>query len=193
MWENSLTKLSTTINTSAEEFIDNAGNIHIKAKNFYFEDEAIVKTDYSGPGGAGNITSEASEEFILSGESAIKGNPISIDAHAFRYFENSGGPGNTTISAKNITLAKGICISTGTGGSGNGATVRFNASESIIVRGHISTGITLGIKIAAAGKDALAGNTGDLEITARDVSISEGTNINLCFFPTDKVLPHKYP
>ncbi|MEH2027104.1 beta strand repeat-containing protein [Nostoc sp.] len=140
----------------------NGGNISIQAKdtvslaNSSNISSAISKT---GVGNAGNIDIFA-KSFSVSGESTVFNSNIG----------GKGNAGNISINTKEDTSFTGASfLSASTSGEGNGGNIKIQAGGAVIFSGRSERLIS---GIASGVLETGVGNSGDIEIVARSLELS---------------------
>ena len=140
-----------------------AGNIEINTPELILQD-ALISADVRGNGEGGTINISASDSIELSNFSLIQAD----------VFEGStGNGGNLNIETGQLTLSDGSQISASTLGNGNAGNVKISADNSIALSGvnEISRG---GIFANALIEN---GNGGNIVLTTRELTISDGATI----------------
>ncbi|MGL4882177.1 MAG: hypothetical protein ACRC8K_14095 [Waterburya sp.] len=82
-----------------------------------------------------------------------------------------------TISTTNLTLTNGGQINAGTFGEGDGGDITINASKSMTIDGTTPDGQFSSVIFNSVGTGAV-GNSGSIEVTTPNLSISNGASIN---------------
>jgi filamentous hemagglutinin family protein len=162
----------------------NAGSIAISSKALNISDAGIVTSSTSGDGRGGNIAVTGDRLNLTQGGKIVAktyaagdGGEISVTAHdaltisgessglyAVSDAESKGHAGNTTVSAKTLTIENKGVISGEAGGDGNGGDVTLTADDLKIDGGALVTTTTEG-----------AGHGGDISIIVQNTaSISGG-------------------
>jgi filamentous hemagglutinin family protein len=121
---------------------------------------AGVDSSTFGPGRGGDININATGDIKLS-------------AGGFLFSEETTGtgtPGNVTVQANNITASDGA-ISTDTFGPGRGGTISISATNSMSLSEAFS------ITSSSLGREIGTGNAGDIIVSARVLSLSDGSQM----------------
>ena len=198
-------QLSRIINTSAEGTTGNAGNINIQAGDIFVDNRASVPdgneippaldTSSNGQGRAGNVSLSATKEITLIGDDAngqdkvistfdsqglAGGGDISLfaagsillsNAYLLAGSEKANG-GNISLLGNNISITNNSSLITGTGGGDAGNITIKSPGDVFIKRSLVLTNV---------GSD-LKANAGDINISGRSVSITEGAEITARLF-----------
>jgi filamentous hemagglutinin family protein len=164
----------------------NAGGVEINTKNLSITNGGQIVADTFGEGNAGTIKINANDTIAVSGDG--NGSFIGItsvvepeekqkdsNGHEIEITRNRDA-GKIEISTKNLFLTNVAQVTTSNFGTGNAGTLRINAKENISVDGNnnkeaIYSGIT---SIISGGK---IGKAGDLEITTKNLSLTNGGQI----------------
>ena len=180
----------------AENATGQAGNIEINTPELILQD-AFISSDVFGDGEGGNININAQERVsvVSNGEFSSfisaniigdgEGGTINISAsdsielsnlsliQADVFEGSTGNGGNLNIETGRLTLSDGSQISASTLGNGNAGNVNISADNSIAISGvgEFSRG---GIFTNALIED---GNGGNIDITTRELTISDGAVI----------------
>ena len=169
---------ATTIGTGA------GGNIQIETNRLSVADGARVSTTtglftrdgiINVGGKGGTVEVRASESVELSG---VSGNFRSqVTASTFGSFE----AGEVKISTGSLTVRDGAEISVATLGSGQGGSLRIEASETVLVTGQSQDGRFSSGLFAASGDPSLetqpTGAAGNLRIIAGDLIVRDGARV----------------
>ncbi|UJB73360.1 hypothetical protein HRE53_32930 (plasmid) [Acaryochloris sp. 'Moss Beach'] len=158
----------------------NAGNVDIKAREFFITNGGVVSTSTLASGDSGNI-SISSENIVIDGQinsPLISDQPIiaitgitasGIPSTAlFQAFFNtppfpSGDSGNISIISDNIVISNNANVGAENGGSGNAGSIFFRAKNLLLSRNGV---------VSARTNE---GNGGNIDISATSVILNEGT------------------
>ncbi len=147
----------------------NAGSLLIEARNISFTDGAYIHAETEGQGDAGKVTLRASETVSFEGEYRDPKVPV-INMMTQSIDEGAGKGGSLLIEARDISFTDGASVSATTLGSADSGGVTLKASDRILFeRGKIEMGVG-----GSFGGDAVS-----LQIEARDISFTDGANINV--------------
>ncbi|RUT00817.1 hypothetical protein DSM106972_072260 [Dulcicalothrix desertica PCC 7102] len=178
--------------------IGNAGNVSIQAGSLIFKDGAKIITSLQpkddnrsgGIGNAGNVNINVNGAIVFAG---IKdASSIGIDGSSgvdnFVGLGATGNAGNITIKADSFSLLDGAQMNASTGGEGNAGDISLTARKSdisnnssflntTIGRGNagsifiqLSEDISLDSSNIVSGVIGGVGDSGDIDITARNVT-----------------------
>jgi filamentous hemagglutinin family protein len=147
----------------------NSGGIQITTKNLSLINGGIINASTFGEGDAGSIIITA-DNISVSGETK-NGNSSAI----FSGVNSTGqrNAGDIQITTKDLSLINGGRISATTFGTGNAGRVVINATGDISIVGENRSGAIF----SQVGKDA-QGNSGGIQISTKDLSLSDGGQIN---------------
>ena len=140
-----------------------AGNIEINTPELILQD-AFISADIIGDGEGGTIDISASDSIELSGLSFIQADVIT---------GSTGNGGSLNIETGQLSISGGSQISASTLGNGNAGNVTIIADESVNLSGagESSRG---GIFANALIEN---GNGGNIDLTTRELTISDGAVI----------------
>jgi filamentous hemagglutinin family protein len=184
--------ISTTNLTANNARIDtktftlgNAGNLTIDARSLILTNGASLDTSTFGSGNAGNLTIDASEAITISGENTeIRAN---VGETATGQIEG----GDLTVNTQKLVVEDGALISTSTFGAGNAGNLSISATESVNLTGEDNNGVIdeNGQLIGVSPGGLLAqvepngiGNGGNLTINTSQLSISDGSKVQVATF-----------
>ncbi|HBK63282.1 MAG TPA: hypothetical protein DD000_07075, partial [Cyanobacteria bacterium UBA11166] len=173
---NNDSKISSGLFTQTQG-IGNAGDLTIITGKFLVQDGARVSARTLASGNGGNLIVNASQSLQVIGISSDGKVPSSLSS------SNEGGgigeAGELTITTPQLLVKDGAQVSAGTNGSGNGANLIVNASESVQLIGTSSDGkISSGLFTSTIG----TGNAGDLTITTPQLQIQNGAQVSASTF-----------
>lgn len=140
-----------------------------------------------GEGNGGNLTIDAATVNVIG----INNSPFNPSPSILGTFTlGPGNAGNTTINTRQLTVLEGGQVNTGTLASGNAGRLLINASEAVVVKGRASNGLPAQIAsntlvLNEATRNAFflplqpTGNTGEVTIKARHITLSDGGRIGV--------------
>ncbi|MGR3277015.1 two-partner secretion domain-containing protein [Acaryochloris marina NIES-2412] len=140
-----------------------------------------------GEGNGGNLTIDAATVNVIG----INNSPFNPSPSILGTFTlGPGNAGNTTINTRQLTVLEGGQVNTGTLASGNAGRLLINASDSVLVKGRASNGLPAQIAsntlvLNEATRNAFflppqpTGNTGEVTIKARHITLSDGGRIGV--------------
>jgi len=156
-----------------KDAIGNGGDVTITARTLSLTNGAVISASTAGQGNAGNVTLNASDSISFDG---ADGNRSASGALSSVEKDATGNGGDVTITARTLSLTNGAQVGAGTFGNGNAGNVTLNASDSISFDGVGGDGFPSGA-FSSVQKDAI-GNGGDITITARTLSLTNGAVIS---------------
>ena len=162
--ENELNFFSAIANRIFPNGTADAGDINIETGSLSLGDRAIIRTNVSGQGNAGNITINASDSISLESQ----GNTSAIESSVAD--TGVGNAGNMNLNTGSFTLTNGAAIFAVTSGQGNAGDVNINASNTVAFEGEL-TGIFTFVDETGVG------NVGNVNITTNNLSLTNGGNI----------------
>ena len=152
-----------------------AGSIVLEAQNIHFGGRAFINSTTDGPGMSGHVSIKAHETFSMHGEE--KSNSVSlIIAGTWLKRSDGGQGGDVIISAKNLDFKNNVMINTSTSGEGDGGKIEINITETASFDNNAS------IQVVTSSKRELAGNGGNLHLTAKNLILKNGSIINSTSF-----------
>jgi filamentous hemagglutinin family protein len=138
------------------------GNISISTGSLSIADEGFIKTSTFGKGDAGNVTISASQGIQMT-----KGGFISSGVEEFA----TGNAGGIDLLTKNLSLTNGSYINASTFGEGDAGNTKINASDTISIDGNQNDSFN---GIASLVGEAAQGKAGGIDITAKNLSVTNG-------------------
>ncbi|MCP4346851.1 MAG: filamentous hemagglutinin N-terminal domain-containing protein [Desulfobacterales bacterium] len=180
------------LNVSSEyqgEDAGDAGTVLIEAGNILFEDGAFINADTSGTGKGGSVTLKARDSVEFAGGEGsfdfvqtIWNSRISV---AGTYEKQGGGDAGTLeIEADNILFTRGAYINSETLGTGKGGDVELKADDSVSFTGEDRAGSGSRIEASTKYSGPGAGDAGNVEIEAENISLADGAYINSSSYGT---------
>ena len=169
--------------------VGNAGNIEINARNIFSVNGGAITSSSNGLGNAGNITLTAAENISLKGIflsqiGGVQNSVLVLQASDTEIAEQTGVPGTTNLTAKNLTVANGAQITSFNSGVGDSGNININAVDSINVNGEAEliradgTAIPLSSKISTSVFGAGNGNVGDVSVFTNNLFLNNGGAIS---------------
>ncbi|MDZ7960296.1 MAG: filamentous hemagglutinin N-terminal domain-containing protein [Aulosira sp. DedQUE10] len=184
----------TSITTQSNpETTGNAGNLNLETGKLTLQGGAQIRSGTLGAGAGGNLIVKASQ-IELIGRSTSGTNPSGF----FTRSDSTGKAGDLTINTSGLRVLGGANISSETRGSGNGGSLKVNATDVIQVTGRFNNGrpsrltastqglgkagnltistpqFLLSDSAQATVSSSQAGEAGNLEITANSVRLDNG-------------------
>ncbi|MBD2181937.1 beta strand repeat-containing protein [Aerosakkonema funiforme] len=155
------------------------GNLTVKTRRLSVRDGANLNNISAGEGNAGDLTVVASESVELIG---VRPNeplfPTILSAQAY----STGNGGNLTVETRRLIIRDGALVSTNTFNAGRAGNLTVRASESIELIGTNpdpkgSGGIGAGVNLDPFTGEPATGNSGNLTIETRRLTIQGGGQI----------------
>ena len=177
--EISRSKLASTVASGAQ---GNAGGILIQTGSFSLTNYSLIDSSTSGQGDAGAVIVEADGAVSLANDSVIFNNvePGGIGAGGF-----------IDITAESLSLSNGAQMQTlvredddvSGAGQGNAGRVEINVRDTVTISGLGSPrfgnqGVPLPSAIFSTVNTGASGNAGNIEISARSISLSDRGQVN---------------
>ena len=147
------------------------GNLTVETDKLLIRDGAVISASTLGQGDGGDLNVTASDSIELKGTSKLRGIPkeFQIPSSLLTQTENTGAAGNLTIETDKLLVRDGAVISASTLGQGDGGNLDIIAFDSIELD-------------RANGLYTLTKNTGsagNLTIATEQLSVQNGTQINV--------------
>jgi filamentous hemagglutinin family protein len=167
--------------------VGNGGDISVTAGSLVIRDGAVLDSRVRGRGDAGKIIVTARDTILLDG---ISGTSFPVIGGIFSDVDLGvvGNGGDISISTTNLFVKNGASISSGSSGIGNSGNITIIARELAswdgATRGFISLAETAVQGSILLGLRA-TGNGGDLRVTARNISLTNGARLNASLFNAD--------
>ena len=155
----------------------NSGEIDITTANLSLLEGGIVSANSAGQGNAGKIIINVSDTISAKGERQ-NGNPSGIFSQINSTAE--GDSGGIDVTTTNLFLAQGANIDSSTSGKGNAGKITINASDAISVRGETKAGLES--LISSQTKSSAVGDSGGIDITTANLSLTQGGTIDASTF-----------
>jgi filamentous hemagglutinin family protein len=146
----------------------NAGEINITTRSLSVMNGAQLAAATLGKGNAGSVTIQASNSITFDG---VGSNGDASGAIVASFGE--GNAGEINITTRSLSVMNGAQLAAATLGKGNAGNVTIQASDSITFDGVGSDGTSSG---AGVGSEA-EGNGGDIKITTRSLSVTNGAQL----------------
>ncbi|MEH2024292.1 hypothetical protein [Nostoc sp.] len=146
----------------------NGGNLTISTKDLLVRDGAFISTSTSGKGNGGNLTFNASGSVQLIGGS--------LDSSAKP--DSNGNAGDIKVNAQTINLSNQAIISSSNAGQGNAGNILMQAQDNLSANNNSLIASNIGSPQGQPAK----GNVGNIEISARTVSLSDGAQLQAGFY-----------
>ena len=153
------------------------GSLNLTTGDLTLRDGAQIFADTFGLGDAGSLAILATRSVTLTGfaaDGATSALSASVNADA------TGTGGDLTLSTPSLTLQEGGLISVGTFGQGESGNLSVTA-DTIAITGTTPDG-TVSSGLYAQVDPGAVGNGGNLEITTRQLQVSQGGQISVSTF-----------
>ncbi|MGK7896977.1 MAG: hypothetical protein AB4372_26020 [Xenococcus sp. (in: cyanobacteria)] len=153
--------------------VGNSGGIDITARSLTIQDGAQILTSIAGIGEAGDINIDVDEAVTLSGISFFSLNEININLGSLIntqvLFGAEGNGGNINIKARSLSMTDGSSAFSSTQGQGDAGDILVQVDEFVFLNSSF---------INSAVNPGAIGNSGDIDIQARSLTITEGSQIS---------------
>ena len=146
----------------------NAGEINITTRSLSVTNGAQLGAATSGKGNAGSVTIQSSDSLSFDG---VGSNGNSSGAIVGSLGEGNGG--NLNIITRSLSVTNGAQLGAATLGTGNAGSVTIQSSDSLSFDGVGSNGNSSGAVVASRAQ----GNAGDIKITTRSLSVTNGAQL----------------
>jgi filamentous hemagglutinin family protein len=169
--------------------IGNTGKVEINTKNLSLTNGAGINNFNSGQGASGNINVDASDTIIVDGSSqftTVDGSSQSRRSQISSFVSNTGkgNAGSINLNTKNLTATNGGSIGSLVIGEGNSGDLTINTSETIALDGEAKFDTPLPSQIASNVSPEAVGNSGNIKISTKNLSIEGGALIDAGIFGT---------
>jgi filamentous hemagglutinin family protein len=146
----------------------NAGNLKINAGNLIAQDGGEISSSTFGQGDSGDISITTDNSISLDASSYILNNVQDINA--------VGNAGKIDITTGSLSVKNGSQINSFTRGQGNAGDITVQATDAVTFDGFDSNNnySSSSSSVEAGG----VGNGGDINITARSLSLTNGAELN---------------
>ncbi|NES00103.1 MAG: S-layer family protein [Symploca sp. SIO1B1] len=149
----------------------NAGDLNVFTTKLKVQDGGEVSADTSSTGLAGTLMVDATESVEVIGTSVDGNNASSL------FFDSSGAgdAGELVINTSQLLVQDGAKVSAATSSTGQGGTLRVNATESVEVIGTSADGLNVSsLFFDSSG----AGDAGKLTIGTRRLLVQDGGRVS---------------
>ena len=169
--------------------IGNVGNIKVDARNISLVNGGAISNSTTGVGNAGNITITAKENIFLDGvfqNKAVSGvqNSLILLETDTQIAEQTGVPGTTNLTAKNLRLTNGAQITSINSGVGDSGNINVNVADSIkidgegeIVTNNRATRL-LNSQISTRVFGSKNGSAGSINISTKNLSLTNAGEVS---------------
>jgi large exoprotein involved in heme utilization and adhesion len=156
-----------------------SGDVNIQAGNLFIKNGGEINSSTYGRGNSGNISITARDAISLDQTSYILNNVQSRQA--------VGNAGNIDITTGSLSVTNGAQINSFTRGRGNAGNITIQARDAVTFDGKNSNGLP-----SASFSDVqpgAVGNGGSINITASNLSLTNGGQLGVGVFGTSNTLP----
>ncbi|MEH2307694.1 beta strand repeat-containing protein [Nostoc sp.] len=165
--------LFTLVGTDAlNNSVGNAGNIHIKARELFLKNGAILSASSVGQGNGGNIFIDTRNAVIIDGTTG--NNLTSVFTTLFA--GGVGKSGDIQITTNSLKLSNGGKLAATSFGKGNAGDIIVNAGNAIDIDGVGSNGNSSGVFTTLEGE--AEGRGGNINLKASSLSLTNGGIVN---------------
>jgi large exoprotein involved in heme utilization and adhesion len=195
--EGSFEGIVSGITTNVEtEIASNSGDINLTIGSLSLDNSGQIAAGVFSPGNAGDININATDSVLVDGKNGIFASGISVSAVT----EDAGNAGNIKITAPSISLINGGDVRSSSGGTGNAGNLEFTTNNFVLDAGVINTStseqgdagnITISVtdkffatnqslissSVGNAVQDAAVGKVGNINITAKEISLNNTSQI----------------
>ncbi len=178
------------LNTSNSRFSDifsgvtatgsgSGGNLLIRARSASITNGALIRTDTSGQGDAGDIDLRITDRLQVDGASSA--NPVNSRISSGVFENGTGQAGNIRIRAGDLSVTRGGDISSSTFAQADAGDLDIRVRDRFIIDGVNPTNNRNSLVRSVVGNNAV-GQGGDIRIRARTLSITNGGELNSSTF-----------
>ncbi len=155
--------------------IGRGGNVEVTARNLELANGAQISSETFGEGNAGNVILDIEETARLDGRNSVTGLlPTGIRSSVTDAGRGRGG--DIEINTRNLEVLNGAQISVETFGEGDAGSIRLNVEETARFDGENLEGFSS--EVASSVSVGGMGRGGDIEVTARNLDVTNGARIN---------------
>jgi filamentous hemagglutinin family protein len=179
--DNVLPFASWVVNQVAQGASGQGGQITVTTPVLRMQDGGRIQTQSFGAGLAGNVTVKADESILVHGFSRVGNSPSQAGQNLNSRISSenfaAGAGGNVSVSTRQLTLLNGGQVGTVVGplATGAGGTVTVNVTDAIAATNGnpLNPFLTSAIVSQSLG----AGQGGDIAVTTRQLTLSDGALI----------------
>ncbi len=147
--------------------IGSGGNISIEAGTISFSDGAQIRALSRGQGNAGNTSLTATDNIALTGERTAIFNTVEPGG--------VGRGGNIDVRAGSLSLSNGAFMTASNNGTGDSGDIKVRVRGSVDLVGTNTSDLRGGLATLVGNKTV--GNSGNISVDARSVSIRAGASL----------------
>ncbi|MGA7933718.1 MAG: filamentous hemagglutinin N-terminal domain-containing protein, partial [Kovacikia sp.] len=164
--------------------IGNSGDISIKAESLQLVNGSFIWTLANGTGNSGNIIIDIRDDITLKGRS--RGiSPFTSEIINQVDDNGEGKGGNVTINAKSLSLADAAAVQTSTRGKGDAGNILIRVDDFVSLEN--TTNNTTQIRTVV--ESGAIGNGGTIDLNARSLSLTGGSQLAASVFQTFRGVP----
>ncbi|NEQ72199.1 MAG: CHAT domain-containing protein [Okeania sp. SIO2C9] len=176
----------------------NGGDVIITTRSLEVKNEGKIFASNLGTGNAGTVEINATDTVVLDGkdseyptgvissvEEGTEGNrggvtittgslEVKNGAEISSDTYSTGNGGGVTITTGSLEVKNGAQVSASTFGNGNAGTVEIHATETVVLEGEDSEGLT---GVTSSVEEGAEGNAGSVTITTRSLEVKNGAQI----------------
>ena len=160
--------------SNGAEVMGNSNNLTVRTSRLLVQDDGLILTTTFGPSQGGDLTIEADRIELTRVRGFALNSFFSFGTAIATGSLGTGNAGNLTIDARTIELSDSAQINSGTIDSGQGGSLRIEASESIELRGGNS-----GEELPTQENVAMQDNVFNTTITATTLTVGNAGNLSL--------------
>ncbi|MHC5932903.1 beta strand repeat-containing protein [Nostoc sp.] len=158
-----------------------SGNIELKTRSLTLNNGGNILTSTSGRGNSGDLLINASDSVTLSSIGTFSnpqtGEITTTESDLLTSAFGAGNAGNITVNAQRIFLNNGV-VSTSNSGQGNAGNILVQAQDSFFANNN---SLILS-NIGTPQRQPANGNVGNIAISARTVSLTDGAQLQAGFY-----------
>lgn len=162
-------------NLVQSQAVGKGGNINITTGSLFLSDGSQIDTDTLGQGDAGNVNINARDTVSFNGVSKDGFDASGVINQVFN--DASGKGGDINITTGSLSLTNGARLNASTFGIGNAGNVNINARDLVLLDG-VGARRKLSSIIIRVGTEEAQGNGGDINITTKTLSLTNGAQIS---------------
>ncbi|MEH2165230.1 MAG: S-layer family protein [Nostoc sp.] len=154
--------------------VGKGGNINITTGSLFLSDGSQIDTGTLGQGNAGSVNINARDTVSFNGVSKDGFDASGVINQVFN--DASGKGGDINITTGSLSLTNGARLNASTFGNGNAGNVNIKARDLVLLDGVGARRKLSGI-ISGVGTKEAQGNGGDINITTKTLSLTNGAQI----------------
>jgi filamentous hemagglutinin family protein len=147
----------------------NGGSMQLRGQNILFSNSSAL-IQHTGSQKGGDVVLNATDSIAFS-----QSQPASFTMRLETQTLGSGSTGEVQVTAQHLRLQNGASINTASYASGGSGAIRVNVAESIELFGAFPGDLSPEVSRIAAS--SFSGNSGDILIATKQISLRDGANI----------------